>query len=88
MATAQFLYQIIYYRYFHALRHYPGPFWASVTRLWQAWHFYWGSELELEARAVQKYGTNCSKDMYGLDERTNNKRPNYTRFTYHAPRCG
>lgn len=24
----------VYNRYFHRLRHFPGPFWASVTPLW------------------------------------------------------
>ncbi|KAJ5097471.1 hypothetical protein N7456_008192 [Penicillium angulare] len=28
------VYQIIYYRFFHPLSVFPGPFWASVTRLW------------------------------------------------------
>lgn len=28
--------QIIYYRFFHPLSAFPGPFWASVTRLWIA----------------------------------------------------
>lgn len=30
----KFVYQIIYYRFFHPLKAFPGPFWASVTRLW------------------------------------------------------
>ncbi|KAJ6008082.1 P450 monooxygenase [Penicillium herquei] len=52
----QFLYQIIYYRFFHPLKNYPGPFWASVTRLWQSWHFIQGSELEIMWQAVKQYG--------------------------------
>ncbi|KAG9255691.1 cytochrome P450 [Emericellopsis atlantica] len=32
------LYQIVYYRFFHPLAKFPGSFWASVTRLWIAWH--------------------------------------------------
>ena len=31
-----FAYQIVYYRFFHPLSVFPGPFWASVTRLWIA----------------------------------------------------
>lgn len=31
-------YQIVYYRFFHPLAKFPGPFWASVTRLWIAYH--------------------------------------------------
>ncbi|KAL4816671.1 putative P450 monooxygenase [Aspergillus spinulosporus] len=52
----QFLCQIIYYKFFHPLRHYPGPFWASVTRLWSAWHYFRGTETELLWQAVKKYG--------------------------------
>ncbi|KAL4911174.1 hypothetical protein BDW74DRAFT_172638 [Aspergillus multicolor] len=52
----QVLYQIIYYRFFHELRHFPGPFWASVTRLWTTWHFLRGTQLEAEWKAVKKYG--------------------------------
>jgi hypothetical protein len=33
---ARVVYQIVYYRYFHPLSKFPGPFWASVTRLWIA----------------------------------------------------
>ncbi|KAL3462800.1 putative P450 monooxygenase [Aspergillus heterothallicus] len=50
------LWHIIYYRYFHELRHFPGPFWASVTRLWYTWHFFNGTQTEAEWKAVQKYG--------------------------------
>jgi hypothetical protein len=49
-------YQIIYYRFFHPLRHFPGPFWASVTRLWIAWHNYLGDECEVELALHRKYG--------------------------------
>ena len=31
-------YQIVYYRFFHPLAKFPGPFWASVTRLWITYH--------------------------------------------------
>ncbi|KAJ5391839.1 hypothetical protein N7509_007329 [Penicillium cosmopolitanum] len=33
---SKFVYQIVYYRFFHPLSKFPGPFWASVTRLWIA----------------------------------------------------
>lgn len=87
IVIAQFLYQIIYYRHFHPLRHYPGPFWASVTRLWQAWHFYWGSELELETKAIRQYGTKVPTDLHGLVSRIHINRSNYPGFTYDAPHC-
>lgn len=32
----KFVYQIVHYRFFHPLAAFPGPFWASVTRLWIA----------------------------------------------------
>jgi hypothetical protein len=35
--VARVVYQIVYYRYFHPLSKFPGPFWGSVTRLWIAW---------------------------------------------------
>ncbi|CAD6448794.1 e5128983-b8c8-4d3b-b1ee-a357e9a4f09f [Sclerotinia trifoliorum] len=40
-----FLYQIIYYRFFHPLRLYPGPFWGTVTRLWYAFQSFNQTEL-------------------------------------------
>ncbi|TIA09022.1 flavonoid 3',5'-hydroxylase [Aureobasidium pullulans] len=36
--VARVIYQIVYYRWFHPLSKFPGPFWASVTRLWIAYH--------------------------------------------------
>ncbi|KAL4879029.1 cytochrome P450 [Aspergillus karnatakaensis] len=54
--SIQFLYQIIYNKLFHPLRHYPGPFWAGATRLWQIWHFIRGEEANEFIKAVQKYG--------------------------------
>lgn len=53
---SSFLYQIIYYRFFHPLRHFPGPFWASVTRLWVAYHNTLGDECELELALHRRYG--------------------------------
>ncbi|KAG9671142.1 flavonoid 3',5'-hydroxylase, partial [Aureobasidium melanogenum] len=35
---ARIVYQIVHYRWFHPLSKFPGPFWASVTRLWIAYH--------------------------------------------------
>ncbi|KAJ5975645.1 hypothetical protein N7481_009352 [Penicillium waksmanii] len=35
-AISKLVYQIVYYRFFHPLSKFPGPFWASVTRLWIA----------------------------------------------------
>ncbi|ORY64953.1 flavonoid 3',5'-hydroxylase [Pseudomassariella vexata] len=32
------VYQVVYYRFFHPLAKFPGPFLASVTRLWITYH--------------------------------------------------
>lgn len=50
------LYQIIYYRFFHPLSAFPGPFWASVTRLWGAYHDLIGDELAVEWEELKKHG--------------------------------
>lgn len=50
------LYQFIYYRFFHPLRCFPGPFFASFTRLWIAYHNVLGDECELELALHRKYG--------------------------------
>lgn len=54
--TFRVVYQIVYYRFFHPLRHFPGPFWASVTRLWIAYHNIKADECELELELHRKYG--------------------------------
>lgn len=53
----KFIYQIVYYRFFHPLSAFPGPFWASVTRLWIAWHNVQETELAVVYEATKKYGT-------------------------------
>ena len=50
------LYQIIHYRFFHPLSAFPGPFWASVTRLWIAYHDQKGNEGVVMWEEVQKHG--------------------------------
>jgi hypothetical protein len=52
-----FFYQIIYYRFFHPLRHFPGPFWASVTRLWIAYHNVQRDECEVELALHKEHGS-------------------------------
>jgi hypothetical protein len=54
--TFRILYQIIYYRSFHPLRHFPGPFLASVSRLWIAYHNIRGTECEVELALHRRYG--------------------------------
>ncbi|KAF2139253.1 uncharacterized protein K452DRAFT_254487 [Aplosporella prunicola CBS 121167] len=50
------LYQIVYYRFLHPLAKFPGPFWASVTRLWVAYHNLKEDECQVELELHKKYG--------------------------------
>ncbi|KAL3483159.1 cytochrome P450 [Aspergillus germanicus] len=54
--AVKFFYQIIYYRFFHPLSVFPGPFWGSVTRLWIAWHNMNETELPTLYALTKKYG--------------------------------
>jgi hypothetical protein len=51
-----FAYQIVYYRFFHPLSCFPGPFWGTVTRLWLGYHNYQQTELAACYAAHKKYG--------------------------------
>ncbi|KAI3317589.1 cytochrome P450 [Xylariaceae sp. AK1471] len=50
------VYQIVYYRWFHPLSKFPGPFWGSVTRLWLAYHCFLTDECEVVRNLHQKHG--------------------------------
>ncbi|KAL0935890.1 flavonoid 3',5'-hydroxylase [Colletotrichum truncatum] len=50
------LYQIVYYRCFHPLAKFPGPFWGSVTRLWITYHNIKEDECEVNQALHKKYG--------------------------------
>ncbi|PLB47364.1 putative cytochrome P450 monooxygenase [Aspergillus steynii IBT 23096] len=52
----RFLYQIVYYRFFHPLSVFPGPFWGTVTRLWITWHNLNETELPIVSALTKKYG--------------------------------
>lgn len=54
--TFKIVYQIVYYRFFHPLSVFPGPFWASVTRLWIARHAYRGTEYLALHELSKKHG--------------------------------
>lgn len=54
--TFKIVYQIVYYRFFHPLAKFPGPFWGSVTRLWIAYHNVKADEPEVVRALHQKYG--------------------------------
>ncbi|KAI5788669.1 cytochrome P450 [Pyronema domesticum] len=47
---------IIKTRYFHPLSKFPGPFWASVSRLWITYHNLTGKEHEVLYDLHKKYG--------------------------------
>lgn len=46
----------VYYRFFHPLSKFPGPFWASISRLWIAYHNLKEDELYLILKLHQEYG--------------------------------
>ncbi|KAE8349189.1 cytochrome P450 [Aspergillus coremiiformis] len=50
------VYQIVYYRFFHPLSVFPGPFWGSVTRLWIAWHSLRETEVATVHAFTKRYG--------------------------------
>ena len=52
----RFAYQIVYYRFFHPLSVFPGPFWGSVTRLWIAWHNLRETEVATVYALTKRYG--------------------------------
>lgn len=47
---------IIYARWFHPLRHIPGPFFASISRIWIVKHLLAGDSDNLQRRLHEKYG--------------------------------
>ncbi|OLN87949.1 Pisatin demethylase 1 [Colletotrichum chlorophyti] len=49
-------YQIVYYRVFHPLSVFPGPFWGSVTRLWITYHNVKEDECQVFQGLHEKYG--------------------------------
>ena len=72
-----FSYQIIYYRFFHPLSIFPGPFWATVTRLHNAYYLFTGKD-HLYAWELHK--------KYGMSMNSSNARPRRRRMT-HSLRC-
>ncbi|KAK7613619.1 flavonoid 3',5'-hydroxylase [Phyllosticta paracitricarpa] len=50
------LYQVVYYRFFHPLAKFPGPFWGSVTRLWIAYHNVAEDECQTNKALHEKFG--------------------------------
>ena len=47
---------VIYRVFFHRLRHFPGPFWAKVTKFYSPWIAWDGKLHEKHAEFFEKYG--------------------------------
>jgi long-subunit acyl-CoA synthetase (AMP-forming) len=52
--------QIVYYRFLSPIKDFPGPFWASVTRIWIAWYNLMESEVQALEAVHKKYGEQTS----------------------------
>jgi cytochrome P450 len=52
----RWLEQLIRYRFLSPLRNFPGPFWASITRLWIAYHNMKEDECQVELALHKKHG--------------------------------
>jgi hypothetical protein len=50
------VYRGIYNRYFHPLRHFPGPFWASVSDFFKIWILHTKQAHTLGVEYHEKYG--------------------------------
>ncbi|KAE8443394.1 hypothetical protein EG329_001953 [Mollisiaceae sp. DMI_Dod_QoI] len=85
--------QIVYYRFFHPLKEFPGPFWWGVTRIPLAWSSFWGKEIQRETELVKKYGNivrisptmlliSTAKTLPLVYHRTARKTPHYTLFSF------
>ena len=57
IVTIQIFIQIIYYRFIHPFKDFPGPFWWGVTRIPLAWNNFWDTEIATERKLIAKYGT-------------------------------
>lgn len=50
------LYRAIYNRYFHPLRHFPGPFWASLSDFFKLWIMHTKQSHTLGLKYHEQYG--------------------------------
>lgn len=63
---------VVYARFFHPLAKYPGPFFASITRLWHIIDVASGSSDKTQRQLHEKYGNFASpilKDIIKTDSR-------------------
>lgn len=54
--AALFASMVIYRKYFHRLRHYPGPWMAGATKFWHVWQCRTGENHIVIEKLVRKYG--------------------------------
>lgn len=47
---------IIYARWFHPLAKFPGPFWASISRVWTVLHVLPGDAEKTQKKLHERYG--------------------------------
>jgi hypothetical protein len=75
IAISSILIKTIYNRYFHPLRRVPGPFWASLTRLWWIRVAVSGKQHIVHVQCHEKYGQSLglyytTKCLYGNRQTT------------------
>ncbi|KAL4819371.1 cytochrome P450 [Aspergillus spinulosporus] len=56
VSLAYWISWIIYTRWFHPLAQFPGPFWASVSRIWTVLHVLPGDAEKKQRKLHEKYG--------------------------------
>ncbi|KAL4739822.1 cytochrome P450 [Aspergillus similis] len=56
VSLAYWISWIIYTRWFHPLAKFPGPFWASVSRVWTVLHVLPGDAEKTQRKLHEKYG--------------------------------
>ncbi|OJJ56962.1 hypothetical protein ASPSYDRAFT_47235 [Aspergillus sydowii CBS 593.65] len=54
--VAYWTFWIIYARWFHPLAKFPGPFWASITRVWTVLHVLPGDAEKAQKKLHERYG--------------------------------
>ncbi|EDP48503.1 cytochrome P450 monooxygenase, putative [Aspergillus fumigatus A1163] len=85
----KFVYQIVYYHFFHPLSVFPGPFWGGVTRLWIAWHNLRETELPTVYALTKKYATrpNCRTSTIATPTRQDTTSPEVLARRSHCSTC-
>lgn len=59
--------QVVCYRYLSPIKNFPGPFLASVTRLWLAWHNFNATEIATVQALHKKYGISVQISSHFLN---------------------